>query len=525
MNELNPNLIPAGSPLAIMLGNQQFSQLQGQPPAMPQAPPAAFQSNPQPPRPLQGAPSPPPPPPPHPAAPPGAPPAQSAPAQAQNQEQDLLQRAYQRSDALQAAMGERMGLYQQGASALKDLLAQTANTLSQTPVEPSMAERYGRLAAAMGSPTRTGTFGERMGNVGGASAQVLEQAREAELAKQQLMAKYGIQAGELGMQIPMAGLQQLTSMLNSNDSRLTSLAIAKGRQNPIGATIIMGANGQPQINQPVIDAKAQLAAEQAVAVQKAKQALFSGSFTPEALDLLSEQAYRTGKVNIPYGLTRNDPTIVSRVWDMAAAKAASDGNSAAQTVASQHAYQATTSALGALTKQATLVGAYEKTAEKNMDLAFQLGNQVDRSNSPLINKGIIAWKQGITGDPETAGFVNALTAAENEYAKVLSGATGAAGITDAARKEAHDLFSKIDSQQMLAFTIGPQGVARTEMHNRMGSFNEQQTVLNDMMTRHGGVAQPAGQTPAAGGPPAAVPTATGPNGQKLYLRNGAWVSQ
>src|SRR5207302_4481070 len=151
------------------------------------------------------------------------------------------------------------GLYQQGASALRELLMSTAGTLRATPVGPSSAERWGMIASAMGTPTRTGTFGERMGNVGAASAQALAQQRQAELDKQGLLARYGLEAGELGMQIPMAGLQQLSSQMNANDARMTSLALGLGRQNPLNAPVI-NVNGVPQVNQPFIQAKAQQAA-------------------------------------------------------------------------------------------------------------------------------------------------------------------------------------------------------------------------------------------------------------------------
>lgn len=198
-------------------------------------------------------------------------------------------------------------------------------------------------------------------------------------------------------------------------------------------------------------------------------------WTPEALDLAAENLYRTGK--LPTGLGRGSPVTAS-LYAQAAAKAKAEGRDATAAIYGQQAYKAGSQALGQLTKQQTLVGAYEKTASKNMDLVLTLSQKVDRTGSPLINKALLAWKQGITGDPETAGFVNALTAARTEYAKVLSGATGAQGVTDSARKEADELFNKATSLETLRYVIG---VAKQEMANRMSSFDEQAAQLRDSM--------------------------------------------
>lgn len=195
------------------------------------------------------------------------------------------------------------------------------------------------------------------------------------------------------------------------------------------------------------------------------------NLTPEGLNLAAE-SFKTKGQMIP-GLSRS-PQTAGNIVNQAALLGSNGGNSPADIMQGQQDYKANQVGLSALVKQQQMVGAFEKTAIKNLDLALERGSKVDRTGSPLINKGIIAFNQGVRGDPETASFVNALIAARTEYAKVLSGATGAQGITDSARHEAEDLFSKATSQETLGAVIA---TAKQEMANRMSSFDEQKAEL------------------------------------------------
>ncbi len=224
------------------------------------------------------------------------------------------------------------------------------------------------------------------------------------------------------------------------------------------------------------------------------------------LDLAAQTYLQTG--TMPSGLSRV-PGASLKIVERAAEMAAANGDTAKSAVLNRQAVSAGKAALSKLTTQKALVGAFEKTAAKNMDLAASLSSQIARTNSPLVNRGIMAFQQGVAGDPETAQFVNALIAARTEYAKVLSGATGAAGITDSARAEANHLFSTATSNETLQAVLK---VAKQEMANRMTSFDDQ-------------IAEVTASTAGAPVPAAAAPeiTATGKNGEKIVLRGGQWV--
>jgi hypothetical protein len=210
---------------------------------------------------------------------------------------------------------------------------------------------------------------------------------------------------------------------------------------------------------------------------------------PDTLELTAQDYLKTGKLP---PLFRDNATKM-KIMNRAAALAKEQGNDAAAAVIGRQTFGANKQALGKVTAQKNMVGAFEKTFQKNLDLALSQSDKVDRTGSPLLNKAIIHWNSHVTGDPETKGFINALTTARDEYAKILSGATGAAGITDAGRKEAEELFSKVDSPETLKYVAE---VARQEAGNRMTSFDEQ---INELTGAMGN--KPTAAAPSAPGAP------------------------
>jgi hypothetical protein len=250
------------------------------------------------------------------------------------------------------------------------------------------------------------------------------------------------------------------------------------------------------------------------------------SWTPQAIDQAA-QRYRLSGSLPPVGFGSAGQVIRGQIISRAADQATQMGDSSSAAAYRQIANKANETALAAVTKQQQMVGSYEQTALANMGLAESALGKVDLSGSPLINKAIIAWKQGVAGDPSTAAYVNALTTAQNEYAKVLSGATGSTGITDAARREANDLFSKISSPAQIHQVFQ---IARQEMANRMSAFQTQQAQLHQMIVGGPSGGAPAPVTASAGhaGAPTVPQFTEGQTainratGQRLIFRGGQW---
>lgn len=234
-----------------------------------------------------------------------------------------------------------------------------------------------------------------------------------------------------------------------------------------------------------------------------KSAMFglsaAGVLNGDALTNAAERYRQTGALP---NLGMGGAPVKMKILNKAAELSALEGDDSKAAAYKQQANKAGQAAFGQLQRQKAITGAFEKTAVANLDLALSKSAEVSRSGSPLFNKGIIAFKKGVQGDPATAAFVNALVAARNEYAKVLSSSTGAQGITDSARREAEDLFSKTDTPEMLAATIA---LAKQEMGNRMRGFDQQASELDPLLRGESAAAPPA-VTPPAGGnaPPAAI---------------------
>lgn len=239
-----------------------------------------------------------------------------------------------------------------------------------------------------------------------------------------------------------------------------------------------------------------------------------GGLSDEGLDYAAEQYLLSG--TMPAGLSRSGGA--AKVISRAAELAAERGLTADAARLNQQARQAGQVAYSALLKQRTLVGAFERTALANLELAADLSEGVDRTGVPVVNRWVLAGKRSIGGDPEVAAFHTALTSALNEYAKVLSGATGAAGITDSAREEAESLLSTANTPAQVRRIMQ---IMRTEMGNRMRGFAAEEEALRATIggappSAHGGDHGASPPSPPAA--PAAATRAGPPQNAVAYLR-------
>jgi hypothetical protein len=141
-------------------------------------------------------------------------------------------------------------------------------------------------------------------------------------------------------------------------------------------------------------------------------------------------------------------------------------------------------ALGQVTKNRAMVEAFSQTALKNADLALSLADKgAGPAGSPMLNRWIQYGRKNVAGDPDVASFDAALTTFKNEYAKIMSGATGAQGSTDSARHEADELISNAFTPEQLRSTIA---TMTKEMGNRRSSLLEQEQQLQRQISRRGG---------------------------------------
>jgi len=216
----------------------------------------------------------------------------------------------------------------------------------------------------------------------------------------------------------------------------------------------------------------------------------SNLLTPEAIGMAADQFNLNG--TLPPAISRS-PVAVAKILDEAAKK--NEGKTGVDVAVNRDANKADAKSLANITKQTDMIQSFENTALKNLDMLVDQSKKVKRSDFPLINRAIITGKLG-TGDPEAAKFLAIVKPFVDEYAKILSGQTGAAGASDTARREASEIISPYFSPDQIS-QLKP--FITQELNNRTGSLHSQIQEIQNRM--HGRV---SGETRKDTAPDAAI---------------------
>jgi hypothetical protein len=145
--------------------------------------------------------------------------------------------------------------------------------------------------------------------------------------------------------------------------------------------------------------------------------------------------------------------------------------------------------------------AFEDVAIRNFELAQQ---EIDKGAiptdmGPVINHWVEKGEIGIGNEP-LPRYQAALLTAANEYAKVMSGATGAAGATDTSRRETASLFSPYFNAGQIKGVIS---IAKQEMEGRREEYEGRIGHIQDQLRglgKSGEKAPSSGATaPSSGG--------------------------
>lgn len=180
------------------------------------------------------------------------------------------------------------------------------------------------------------------------------------------------------------------------------------------------------------------------------------------------------------------------------------------------------STLTDMTKRTATADASEQTALTNLALVRHYMQGADQSGIPLWNNLSNKIRSNVMGDPDVSAYQNAIATARNEYARVISMATGAQGLTDHAMKEGQKLFP--DNLAPEQFEKNFQ-VAQQEMANRTGSMHEQ--VANAKKSLYKGPQGAATITPTVSATGLSTPPPTNTKGWALHKDkdgNQAYVS-
>jgi len=127
---------------------------------------------------------------------------------------DLMTPALSLPDA-RGAYTKAQGAVEAQIRANMDALNAARERLRAKRVGPSDAEKWFAIAGALGQPTRTGSLGETMGNLGSLLGKYSGAKREAEEEQQSLLDKYGMQVGTEQLRLLQSGATGAAQMLRA----------------------------------------------------------------------------------------------------------------------------------------------------------------------------------------------------------------------------------------------------------------------------------------------------------------------
>jgi hypothetical protein len=95
----------------------------------------------------------------------------------------------------------------------RDLLAEGTRRMREQRIGPSSTERLLALAQALGSPTTTGKFGERMGLIAGTLGGQQRAQREAEIERADTLEKLGLKGAEFELDAAQTRANTLATLM------------------------------------------------------------------------------------------------------------------------------------------------------------------------------------------------------------------------------------------------------------------------------------------------------------------------
>lgn len=170
-------------------------------------------------------------------------------------------------------------------------------------------------------------------------------------------------------------------------------------------------------------------------------------------------------------------------------------------IANHATVQADAKSLANMVKMTDAATSFERTATENFDLALKLSKDAIPTDwGPWLNKWVETGETQF-GDTDVPPYVTAMLTGANEYAKIMSGSTGAQGSTVDSRREAAELFSPYLSQGQIGRVVA---VAKQDMANRKSSLYGQ---VDDIKKRLGSAG--SGEPTATQGQQQPVPSTGG----------------
>jgi hypothetical protein len=219
--------------------------------------------------------------------------------------------------------------------------------------------------------------------------------------------------------------------------------------------------------------------------------------TPQAIESLAQQVASGG--DIPsLGMGKSGAALKAQILNRAAELQSANGNDGAAMVSIKAARKANAASLQDLTKRNGVMAAAKNTAMSNGTLLVNAAaGGAGTTGSPVLNRWQQAYRSGVKGSPDVAAFGLAINTFANEYAKVVSGATGAAGVAEGARQEMLKHLSEASTPQQVRRIVSQ---ARLEMASSTNALTSQIRDTQQQLRSGGADTRPGVKAP----PPSAV---------------------
>jgi hypothetical protein len=225
-------------------------------------------------------------------------------------------------------------------------------------------------------------------------------------------------------------------------------------------------------------------------------------FTPEALELASQQYYTTGNLP-PLGMGKASTDARVKIMNRAGELASTAGTTGADFVARTQFAKGSQAELSKLQVQRGQIMAFAHTADQNLNAANALAKKVDAQGVPVINRWILAGRKRIEGDPDVTQFHIYTDRAVAEIARITSSATGGGVSSDSARREANELLQIAYTPEQFDAAVT---ALKKEVDFRREGFEKQIKAVEDNVRRL--LPQQSG-TPLPGGGPKQTPPRPG----------------
>lgn len=206
--------------------------------------------------------------------------------------------------------------------------------------------------------------------------------------------------------------------------------------------------------------------------------------------------YRDKGTMPSFGNSRYAVTDRKRIINRAAEMAEQAGTGAGGDIVKQAGVKADAASLAQTTRYRNQVESFEETAQNSAKLIRELAPKgLGPTGVPAFDSWLQAGRKA-EGNPDVVKFGNAIDTFTSEYAKIMSGSTGAAGSTDSARAKAERLINKAQNSEQL---YGALDVMQREMNIRRKSLVDQEAQIRRDLSAEAGAAADTGGGRASSG--------------------------